>query len=215
MPEKRTSEEQALIAKIVEELMQNKTDEQKTIIRYLCDYPDDGCCGCGATPLLTDSQYIDKVQGKFTALGVRDAGLSKLGLDKDQVNEIPPVVFQGFAFDDALAKRTANGGWVSSKYQVSWLFFSSDQVYLYEYTFDMSDGSIKEHTEEFFYKDITSFSTNYEKEQALRYGKKEDISTNKFQLVVPGTKFSVAMGEDKNDAIQAMRQKLREKKQGI
>ena len=215
MPENLTPEEREIITKMVNELMQNKTEEQRVIIRYLCDYPEDGCCGCGATPLLTDAQYIAKVQEKFTASKIRDTGMLKLGLDKDQVNEIPPVKFEGFVFDKALAKRTANGNWVSSKYQVSWLFFSSEQVYLYEFTFDMTDNSTREHTEEFFYRDITSFSTNYTTEKAYRYKELVDISTNKFQLVVPGTYFSIAMGEDKDDVIQAMRQKLREKKQEI
>ena len=64
-------------------------------------------------------------------------------------------------------------------------------------------------------KDVTSFSTSSESEQAHGLGdEKFEVESNKFKMVVPGDKIFVSMDGVSNseDIIQAMKQKLREKK---
>lgn len=156
------------------------------------------------------------VTKKSDSLNLRSKALSKIGLDEDEVNEIPPAVFEGYVFKNAFAKKRADGNWVSSAYQVAWLFFSSTQIYVYRYTFNMDEDKKQESTDEFFYKDVTSFSTSSETETAYGLGdEKFEVETNKFKMVVPGDKIFVSMDGVSNseDIIQAMKQKLREKKQ--
>lgn len=114
--------------------------------------------------------------------------------------------------------------WRSSAYQISWIFFSDTQVYVYQYTFNMDEDGKKEATEEYFYKDITNFSTvsdSVEKEVVDKVsctGKttyvRKSVDSNRFALVVPGDKFYCSMEQSDytERAIQGMKAKLREKK---
>ena len=164
---------------------------------------------------MSDDEYSAMVIKKRDSLNLRQKALNKIGLDEDEVSEIPPAVFEGYVFKNAFAKKRANGNWVSSAYQVAWLFFSSTQIYIYRYTFNMDEDKKSESTDEFFYKDVTSFSTSSETETAHGLGDaKFEVETNKFKMVVPGDKIFVSMDGVSNseDIIQAMKQKLREKK---
>lgn len=167
------------------------------------------------TKTIDDEEYLSMIRAKRDSLNLRQKALNKIGLDEDEVSEIPPASFEGFVYKNAYAKKRANGDWVSSSYQVAWLFFSSSQIYIYRYTFNMDEDKKSESTDEFFYKDVTSFSTSSETETAHRLGdEKFEVETNKFKMVVPGDKIFVSMDgvSDSEDIIQAMKQKLREKK---
>ena len=79
----------------------------------------------------------------------------------------------------------------------------------------MDEDKKNESTDEFFYKDVTSFSTSSVTETAHGLGdKKFEVESNKFSMVVPGDKLYVSMDgvADSESIIQAMKQKLREKK---
>ena len=79
----------------------------------------------------------------------------------------------------------------------------------------MAEDKKSESTDEFFYKDVTSFSTSSETETAHGLGdEKFEVESNKFKMVVPGDKIFVSMDgvADSEQIIQAMKQKLREKK---
>lgn len=79
----------------------------------------------------------------------------------------------------------------------------------------MDEDKKNESTDEFFYKDVTSFSTSSETEIARGLGyQKFEVETNRFCMVVPGDKLYVPMDgvADSETIIQAMKQKLREKK---
>jgi hypothetical protein len=84
----------------------------------------------------------------------------------------------------------------------------------------MDQDGKKEATEEYFYKDITNFSTSTDTVETPVYDKEqkkdilENIDSNRFALTVPGDKFYCSM--EQNDyterAIQGMKTMLREKK---
>lgn len=199
------------------ELLRNKTDEQKKVIKYFLT--EGGCLsflGIGKT--ISDDDYQRIVFRKRNSVDHRARALSKVGLDEDQISEIPPAHFEGYTFEDSLAKRTKTGNWVSSSYQVSWLFFSDTQIYIYWNIFHMDNDDVLEGTEEFFYKDVTSFSTSSKTETARGLKNKQfgefKVQTNMFSMVVPGDKFQVPMEgvKDAESIIQGMKQKLREKK---
>ena len=145
-------------------------------------------------------------------------------MDESELQEIDPVHFENWAFGKdnnvSYAKRGKDGNWRSTAYQISWLFFSSTQVYLYQNTIHFDKDDKKVATEEYFYKDITNFSTSSDTVETPYWDPKqkkyllENIDSNRFALTVPGDKFYcwLEQNEYTERAIQAMKAKLREKK---
>ena len=206
----------------LDQFKKGKTKEQSKVINY---FTKEGCCAVFG--VMKDDEYLQMVRNKRDSFKLREKAFAKIGLDEDQVKEIPPVCLQGFRFDRAWAKKTAAGRWVSSSYEVAWLFFSSTQLYLYSMRFNMDEDKKSESTQEFFYKDVTALSTvtdSYSssaeeaKNRVKTFGdRKIDLETTYFAITVPGEKLTVAMDEDevpdREAVVQAMKQKLREKKQ--
>lgn len=209
----------------LEEAKIERNKEQQRIFEYLTEEPH-GCF----KKWMTDEKFAKLIDTKLEALKLKDKAMSKIGLDIEEVNEIAPVNFVDFVLEDAYVRKTEFGDYVSNYIQSTWLFFSSTQVYLYTYTLWLDRDKKKEDTLEYFYKDITAMSTSSKESKTksvLSYkkggcfgGKKvslantEIIETTKFQLTVPGDKLLVSMkASEQNEAcVQAMKQKLREKK---
>lgn len=195
--------------KELQKILNGKTDEQVKVLKYLLT--EGGCFD----QIMSDEQYISLVHQKRDSLGLKDKALSKIGLDESQVGEVPPASFEGFIHGGEWSKQQANGDWVSSAYQVSWIFCSNDQIYLYQHTFNLDENKTRERTDEFFYKDVTSFSTSSETEKPKTADNKEIVITShKFAMIVPGDKLFMATHGNSGEAvIQALKHKLREKKQ--
>jgi hypothetical protein len=194
---------------LIDQACRGKTEEQQKVIKYFV--AQEGCMGKN----ISDDEYMQIVFRKRDTMDFRKKAFEKIGLDEDEVNEISPAMFEGFVYKNAYAKKRANGQWVSSAYQVAWVFFSATQVYIYRHTFNMDEDKKSESTDEFFYRDVTSFSTSSETETAHGLGdQKFEVESNKFCMVVPGDKLYVSMDgvSDSESIIQGMKQKLREKK---
>ena len=205
----------------MQKLLKGRSAEQQAVIKYFLG--DGGCL----SETITDAEYDEKVMSKITSLNLRQRALDKLGVDEDQVNEVEPVHFENWFFDmeKAYAKLGEDNLWRSSAYQVTWIFFSAEQVYVYQYTFHMDEDGMKEQTEEYFYKDITNFSSiseSVEKDDVLiktnckgesEYGRRI-IETDMFKISVPGDKLQCSLKKTDytESAIQGMKAKLREKK---
>lgn len=193
------------------------TDDQKAVLRYFLNEP----CWLCKKPI-SDEEYDAMVMKELKKTDFKKRALEKIGLDEDQLKEIEPVHFEGFVYDDnSFSKKSEKDGlWCSSKYQVSWLFFSSTQLYLYQNTFNMDRHDKKELTLEYFYKDITNFTSSSDTVQSRVWDYKEHktviekINSNRFMVVVPGDKFycSLKQNDDYERAIQGMKAMLREKK---
>jgi hypothetical protein len=201
--------------------LQGRSPEQQKVIKYFM--APEGCFSKN----ISDEEYDQLVQSKYAGLNLKQRALDKTGVDESQVNEISPCEFRHWHFDkNTLQKRGKDGRFRSSAYQVTWLLFSDKQVYVYQYTFNMNEDGKKERTEEYFYKDITNFSTSSESEEKEYWeaGKgclnkvptvtRKNIDHDVFYLIVPGDKFGcdIASVEDSSNVIQAMKAKLREKK---
>lgn len=200
-----------------------KTDEQKKVIKY---FTTGGCI----SDRISDEKYEMLVATRLQAASNKEHALEVLGLDESQVQEIPPVCFHGYLFEDALErnhfytnllkKRGNDDEWRSSAYMVSWIFFGDHEVYFYQEIFcmDSLDGRIT--TDEYFYDDIVNFYTVKDgKEElittgCLGTGTRTQRVTPSFAIMVPGeTKIvSLNMSERNMAAIEGMKQKLREKK---
>jgi hypothetical protein len=201
--------------------LQGRTPDQKKIIKYL--WTPGGCFSKN----ITDEEYDQFVQAKYAGLNLKQKALDKTGVDESQVNEIPPCEFKGWHYEEnrdgkslVRIKRGKDGVHRTSAYQGTWLFFSNEQVYVYQYTFNMDGDSTKERTEEYFYKDITNFSTTAEDVETLApsgcFNKvQRDMARHDvFQLIVPGSSFLCDLSNlaEAEERIQAMKAKLREKK---
>ena len=203
-------------------LLKGKSAEQKQVVKY---FLDTGCLSLFTR--MKDDVYDQMVMGKLNGLNLKQKAIGRIGLDEDQLREIPPVFLHGYNYDTETSKTDlyvrvgSDERLRSSKYDATWLFFSDTQVYMYSYTIDMVSDGKKEITEEYFYKDITNFSTSNETTEANKFGCMGNITKitreySRFTLVVPGDKFwcSTAGVPDADKSVNAMKQKLREKKGG-
>lgn len=200
--------------------LKGRTPDQQKVIKYF--YGSGGCLSKG----LSDEEYEQMITKKLASINFKQRAMDKIGLDESEINEIEPVHFDGYLFDDkkAYARLGNDRVWRSSAYEVTWIFFSATQVYVYKYVFNMDEDGKKESTDEYFYKDITNFATSsdsVEKEVVDKVsctGKttyiRKSVDSNRFRMVVPGESFYCSMKQ--NDyterAIQGMKAKLREKK---
>jgi len=161
-----------------------------------------GIAMSGSSPM-TDGEYDALVKNRIADI-TKEKALSELGLDEDQVKEIAPVCFEGYNFAaDTKSKIREDLSVVSSCYRKSWLFFSDNQLYTYSHDYHFDKKLNVEKTQEFFYKDVTSVFVE------KRNGKPA------FELTVPSANFYAPMENTEENAniVQAMKQKLREKKQ--
>ncbi len=194
-----------------------KTAEEKKVIKYFTA-PSGGCLNRAMKDEAYDKLVLDKLNG----LNTLKRAIEKIGLDEDELKEIPPVFFHGYDGGN-YSKVGKDGRRRTSRYSATWLLFSGTQVYMYNVEFNMDCGDKKERTEEYFYKDITSFSTTNETDEYVilkptcckkdGYNKKY-LETSRFALVVPGDAFYCATSGVANvdQTIAAVKQKLREKK---
>ena len=218
----------------LKELLKGRTAEQQSVIKYF--KKPSGCFSKN----ISDQDYDALVQTKVESMNFRQKALDKIGLDESQVNEIEPVHFENFYGVGMNRESNKDRYWPSylwvkegtdrklrtNAYQISWLFFSDKQVYVYQYTMNLNEDGKNERTEEYFYKDITNFSTISESaEQEKNIQKKgclggkiivsrKTLDTDRFALIVPGDKFfcELVKNDYSESRIQAMKAKLREKK---
>lgn len=141
---------------------------------------------------------------------IKPMALEKLGVDESEVAEIKPITFSSFNYDsDTKVKKGKDGKWRSNAYQTTYLFFSKDQLFVYRISYflgALSGGA--ESTEEYFYKDITNFSTS---QGAVTIGN-EKVTEQQFQISVYGDKFTCWVRGDVTASINGMKKLLREKK---
>ena len=208
--------------KEVKELKRDRTPQQKKAIDYVC-YET----GCFGKALVKDEEYEQMVMEKIKAVDWKQKALNKIGLEEEQVSEVEPIHLEAYYIDDkkTYTRYGKDKKWRSSHYQISWVFASDTHIYVWQYTFSMIDDTKKERTEEYFYKDITNFSTlveTVEKETAEEVGclktniewKRKNVDYNQFAVIVPGDKFYCSIEDDEyvEAAVQGLKAKLREKK---
>ena len=157
---------------------------------------------------------------------IKARALAKVGLDESEISEIPPICLSSYVFDDDTFVKVVNGVAVSSQYSVSWIFFSQTQMYTYQFVFDMTSDNTWETTRDFFYQDITCFTTIsrvvekiviqpgkgciFSKESAF----KQNYVVDTLQIVVPNESYRVSMRDAgaQANSIMAAKAMLRERK---
>ena len=209
------------------ELFKDKSDDEVKALKFFCGIPIKS--GCFKKEYLSIEGYQKLVDAKKGEIDFKEKAISKLGIDEDQCKEINPVSFEGPRYTykklQPLAKWI-DGKFFSSMYEITWLFFGEEQVYVYNFAFDTTDATAQEKTQEYFYSDINAFATqsdNVEKKtwivetttcgSDVKQGKKmfnEDL----FKIVVPGEAYECSFPntDEDNQSVSAMKQKLRDSK---
>jgi len=196
----------------VKQALRGKTADQQRVIKYFTSF---GCLS--SLTGLKDSGFDELLTSKRASFDFKKQALNKIGLDASEVNEIAPICLEGFE-DSEFDKVGSDGKWRSAAYQVTHLFFSSTQVYMHKMVFHLDKDSKEERTEEYFYKDITNFSTSTSSVETISTSgctnkvSRTSIEVKEFALIVPGDKFTCTTQQDVERQIQAMKAKLREKK---
>ncbi len=207
-----------------ESLKKGKSAEQQRAIDYLFNAKR-GCLNFLSINPFTTQEYIDYVNRICSSTNFYAKALQKLGLDESQVQEIQPIMLTSFVYDDDCRVRVDNNVALSSQYSIAWIFFSDTQMYTYKYIFDTTSDNTWEITNDFFYSDITCFTTIQANKEKIRVipGKgclhKEDIIKNHYvvdtlEIIVPGTSYRISLTNSTTveQSIQAAKAMLREKK---
>lgn len=217
----------------IENLKRGKSEEQKRVIDFFLKEVGcfSGCMsGCVGKSTMNIDEYQQMVANRLFSLNLRERALEKIALDESEIQEIPPIVLSGYAFDDV---TPTNNVWVkieddvavASRFAASWIFFSATQIYIYTYKFDMTSDDTWETTQDFFYQDVTSFMTRERVVEkidthltgCLKKGiqaEKNNYIVNSLQIVVPNDCFSFSMrnNETLEQSLQAAKAMLRERK---
>ncbi len=196
-------------------LLKAASPSQKKAIKYFI--PDSGCAGLFGR--IKDEEYDAIVKELVDASNSYQRALDKIGLDEDELKEIPPVTLYGYSYDkNCFSKTLTDGSYRTNLYSITHIFFSSTQVYMYQLVLNTMKNDKKERTEEYFYKDITNFSTSTETVESISFKGcqnkvvKVSVDTQEFALIVPGDRFTCATYGDIDQQVKAMKGKLREKK---
>ncbi len=208
--------------KEVKKLCKGRSADQQEIIHYF--YDERGCMN----KEVLDTSFDSNKDRQIAALNLKNKALNKLGVDEDQLKEVEPICLVGPVYDKGVRRRGADNINRYSVNQITYIFCSSEQVYVYQYTINLDSDEKKERAEEYFYKDITNFTTidnteefEFEVTKGGCIPKTEKqrikVDTNRFKIAVPGDDpFICAMipNEETEGLIQALKAKLREKKNG-
>ena len=81
---------------------ESKTEHER-VIQY---FTLQGCLARLLSGVMSDDTYDQKVMAKLNALGLKNRAIEKIGLDVDQLKEVPPVFLHGYSFD-TIEVRTA------------------------------------------------------------------------------------------------------------
>ncbi len=214
--------------KALAELKKGKSKEQRDVIDFFASEYGGSGCGCLKRGLKSMSmdEYQRKIGERCNSLNIKNRAMEKIGLDESEINEIPPICLSSYVFDDDAWVNVDGNVAVSSKYCVSWVFFSATQMYTYSYTFDMTSDNTNEITNDFFYQDISCFTTESRLVERIMtetgkgcFGKgessyKQNYIVDTLKITVPGTSYIVSMKDAGAQAqsIQAAKAMLRERK---
>jgi len=175
--------------------------------------------------VLSDAKYDEYIKSYVDGLNLKKTALSKFDLDESELNELPPVCLSDYYFDEKdpliAVKKGKDRKDRSSAYQVSWLFFSSEQVCIYQYTLNFNTNGEKKVSQQYYWKDIVNFTTLDETKtiyvpQKGGMPKVKTVNIKLFSLIVPGDKFNCSMPDDESfdKVLRGMKSKLNEKKKG-
>jgi hypothetical protein len=182
---------------------------------------------------ISDAEYDSMVKAIVQRLDPENRGLQKIGLDKSQIektitfgNYVYVSIFNEFmddkwkeylGGDNYYCKFGDDGKFRSSIYEVTYLFFTREEIVAYQLILSSDWEKHDEKTYEYHYKDITALKTETLQKDEIKDGVKVyQTVQNEFIISVPGDSFSVSLSNnptaEEENTIQAMKALLRERK---
>lgn len=226
------------MAKDVDEVKEAKerkcTEEQINAWRYFSNPIKDGCMT--KWNHVSDAEYDRLVKNQLGKLGLLDTSraVKKLGIEPEDIADFSPIFMGDFLNHmktaETLAKKGEDGKLRTSTYQVTWILCSKVEVYVYQCTFSMIEDDKIDKGEEYFFKDVTNFSTTEVSDEVTIkelkggggcFGGEPEAETTKlklektmFRITVPGEKIECAMelNDETEENIRRLKKILREKK---
>ena len=164
------------------------------------------------------------MQAQALGIGLDEIAFGKLGIDSDEVSSAEPLRFWGYRFEYPSVLGDAddnNAPWVlgedgnyrSSEVAHTIFFFGENSVYCFERTASLVGTSLRDSTEEYFYKDIVSVKTDTT--NVPNRGKGVTVRTDEFILTNTGGERRVCAVENSataSAAVSAFRALLKQKK---
>lgn len=220
-------------SEIVEEAIEKKHSEDEIIaLRYFTNLEKDGCLS--KWNHVSDAEFDNMLQKQLAKHGLLTNGRAckKLGIEPEDVAVYEPIVMKDYiSFMPTAANyaRKGDDGKIrTSNYQVTWILCNRDQVFVFQCTFSLVEDDKVDHTEEYFFKDVTNFTTTEVSDEitltemedggcgksAKEVTTKVKIEKTKFRISVPGEKFECALDltPEMQEKIRALKVLLREKK---
>lgn len=143
--------------------------------------------------------------------------LRKLGLDREEVSLIEPIVIGGHTYSPPV-KKGKDGRFRSSRFEVAVIFFGEQELHSYKYQLSLVADENRENTDVYFYRDVVSVSTHSTSREITVVGetKPQAWKTEVFSLTTSGGTAVECMMSDSSDhetrTIQGARQLVRNKK---
>ena len=125
---------------------------------------------------ISDAELDEVLKKRMTKLDLLQNGLKSLQLDETQISELPPVCLENYYFDEnnanLLVAKGKDGIIRTSCFRANCLYFTTEQLCICQYIFDISNGINYqgENTKEYFWQDIIDFTS--ETFGARSYGQK-------------------------------------------
>ena len=164
------------------------------------------------------------MQAQAMGRGLDEIAFGKLGIDPDEVSSAEPLRFWGYRFEypsvlgddddnNACWVLGEDGNYRSSEVAHTIFFFGENSVYCFERTASLVGTSLRDSTEEYFYKDIVSVKTDTT--NVPNRGKGVTVRTDEFILTNTGGERRVCAVENSataSAAVSAFRALLKQKK---
>lgn len=188
--------------KFISDLKKNKSEKEIQNINFLFEL--------NSNKSKHECKFIINTLEKRDEINDFSRILNKIGLDKAEIEETPPFFLEGYSYNNAYI----NGDY-TSKYQIVWVFYTSNQMVIYNCLFDLISDKRIENIHEIFYKDITSISNDISIVKSKEVlSKKEEVELEVLKINIQGQCFEIPLKglENKEEIVNSMKNKLREKK---
>lgn len=169
------------------------TQQQKQVLDYFCT--ENG----RFSKCITDSDYAQLVKKKRDSYNLFEKALTKFDLNENTTWYCPPDVVDGYMYENSLVKKCGDGSWLSSTYQVTWLLFTFERLYVYCYTFSLVEEAEYEVSDTFYWRDIIQIAVKSRKEMPSNSSDhKIEVISDKLCITALGREMFVAINASEN-----------------
>lgn len=192
--------------------LRGKTEEQQEVIKYFTEEN-----GCLKKRSVSDSRFDNIVSNQINRVDFYRNAINKLNLDEDEIKEVQPIKFEATPFKfSALHYYGKDGIMRSSNREITYIFTTEEQIFVYSYLMNFNNNERKEIAKEFFLKDVVNIETIDTTEKVSVWGgTTENKTVTELVIKMKDENFSCTIKSDDSetsDGVKALKSKLREYK---